>query len=214
MLDEPIEHRKQMLNEMLRRGVTVNDLVTLKRGEIVYLWEKDVATMRELSDYTKKSMKQIQRICRREESILYKGKSKISTAQKTVFGKLKFPARYAIRMDEYPDFVQWRETNLNYVSMRTAYRMLGKKTLRNLIREGRIKTSTAVIKGKEVNGISKTSLLNQLDIEISVLKGYIEELTTYNDSDFDDTVGGEILPSRTMWFLDRRGGATCSTGST
>ena len=89
-----------MLNEMLRRGVTVNDLVTLKPGEIVYLWEKDVATMRELSDYTKKSIKQIQRICRREESILYKGKSKISTAQKTVFGKLKFPARYVIRMDE------------------------------------------------------------------------------------------------------------------
>ena len=195
MLDEALQDRKQMLNEMLRRGVTVDDLVTLRRGEMVYLWEKDVATVRELSDYTGKSVNQIHHICRREESILYKGKSKISTARKTVFGKLKFPVRYVIQMDEYPDFVDWREKNLDYVSMRVAYRMLGKKDLNRLIREGSINLSTVNIKGKEVAGISRSSLLKQLDIKISILKGYIEELTIYNDSDFQDSdAGGDVAP--------------------
>jgi hypothetical protein len=199
MLDEAFQHRKRMLNEMLRRGVTVKDLGTLKLGEMVYLWEKDVATVRELSDYTKKSVKRIQHICRREESILYKGKSKISTARKTVFGKLKFHVRYVIQMDEYPDFVEWRGTNLDYVSIRVACRMLGKRTLNRLIREGSIRPSTVVIKGREVSGISKTSLLNQLDTEISMLKEHIGELTTYNDSGFDDSDAGEVSPTRSLW---------------
>ena len=201
MLYETFHHRKQILNEMLRRGVTVNDLGTLKLGEMVYLWEKDVATVRELSDYTKKSVKHIQHICRREESILYKGKSKISTARKTVFGKLKFHVHYVIQIDEYPDFVEWREKNLDYVSMRAGYRMLGKRTLNRLIREGSIKPSTTTIKGREVTGISKTSLLNHLDTEVSMLKEHIEELTTYNDSDFDDSDAGESSPARSVWCM-------------
>ena len=196
MLDEALQDRRQMLNEMLRRGVTVNDLLALRRGEMVYLWEKDVATVRELSDYTGKSVNQIHHICRREESILYKGKSKISTARKTVFGKLKFPVRYVIQMDEYPDFVECREKNLDYVSMRVAYRMLGKKDLNRLIREGSINLSTANIKGKEVAGISRSSLLKQLDIKMSILKGYIEELTIYNDSGFENSdAGGDVAPA-------------------
>ena len=196
MLDEASQHRRQMLNETLRRGVTVNDILSLKRGEMLYLWEKDVGTVRVLSDYTGKSVNQIHHVCRREESILYRGKSKISTARRTVFGKLKFPVRYFIQMDEYPDFVDWREKNLDYVSMRVAYRMLGKKDLNRLIREGSVNLSTANIKGKEVAGISRSSLLKQLDIKISILKGYIEELTIYNDSDFQDSdAGGDVAPA-------------------
>ncbi len=195
MLDEALQDRRQMLNEMLRRGVTVNDLLALRRGEMVYLWEKDVATVRELGDYTGKSLNRIRHICRREESILYRGKSKISTARKTVFGRLKFPVRYVIQMDEYPDFVDWRERNLDHVSMRVACRMLGKKDLNRLITEGSINVSTANIKGKEVAGISRSSLLKQLAIKIGILKGYIEELTVYNDSDFQDSdAGGDVAP--------------------
>jgi hypothetical protein len=193
MLDEASQHRRQMLNETLRRGVTVNDILSLKRGEMLYLWEKDVGTVRVLSDYTGKSVNQIHHVCRREESILYKGKSKISTARRTVFGKLKFPVRYFIRIEEYPDFVEWREKNLDYVSMRAARRMLGKRTLKRLIKEGNIKLTTASIKGKEVTGVSRISLLKQLDMEISTLREYTEELTIYNDSDFDNSdAGGDV----------------------
>lgn len=201
MLDEAFQCRKQVLNEMLRRGVMVSDLEALKRGEIVYLWEKDVATVRELSDYSKKSVNQVYHICRKEESILYEGRSKICTARRTIFGKLKFHVRYIIQIDEYPDFVDWREKNLDYVSMRTGYRMLGKKSLNKLIREGTIKLCTPITKGKESTGISKSSLLNQLNIEVTRLNGYIEELMTYNDSDFDDSDMGEVT-------------ATCSARST
>ena len=196
MLQETFHDRRLMLNEMLRRGVTVSDLGTLKRGEMVYLLEKDVATVRELSDYTGKTVNQIQHICRREESILYKGRSKMSTGRKSVFGRLKFPVRYFIRMEEYPDFVDWREKNLDYVSMRTGYRMLGKKSLNKLIREGGIKLSTPITEGRESTGISKSSLLNQLNIEVTRLNGCIEELTTYNDSDFDDSDVGEVSATR------------------
>jgi hypothetical protein len=193
MLDEASQHRRQMLNETLRRGVTANDILSLKRGEMLYLWEKDVGTVRVLSDYTGKSVNQIHHVCRREESILYKGKSKISTARRTVFGKLKFPVRYFIRIEEYPDFVEWREKNLDYVSMRAARRMLGKRTLKRLIKEGNIKLTTASIKGKEVTGVSRISLLKQLDMEISTLREYTEELTIYNDSDFDNSdAGGDV----------------------
>lgn len=200
MLYESFKDRKQMLNEMLRRGVTFKDLEALKRGEMVYLWEKDVATVRELSDYTKKRVKQVQHICRKEESILYKGKSKICTARKTIFGKLKFRIQYIIQIDEYPDFVEWRGKNLDYVSMRTGYRMLGKRRLNKLIKEGSIKLSTTIIKGRDFTGIGKSSLLNQLNREINRLKKYIEELTVYNNLDFDDSGAGEISPTRSAWY--------------
>ncbi len=191
MVNEPVKDRRQILNEMLKRGVTLKDLETLKPGEEVYLWEKDVATLRELCDFADCKQRaggrehrmtplKMYRLCKRKESILYKGKIQTSKHTKKLFGGLKFNVDYIVPIEEYAKFVQLRESKLDFISRRTAYKILGRRPLNTMIERKLIRVVSVRVNGKELTGISKKSLVEQMNKKIDDLKKSVNELTTYN----------------------------------
>ena len=198
MLNGPDKDRKQILDEMLRRGVTLKDLETLKRGEEVYLWERDVATLRELYDFVdfkqraegrerRMTRLKMYRLCKKKESILYKGKVQTSRHTKRLFGGLKFNVDYIVPIEEYPKFVQVRESKLDFISKRTAYKILGRRPLNNMIEKRLIRVISVHVNGKELTGISKKSLVEQINNRIDELKRSVDELITYDPEAITDT---------------------------
>jgi hypothetical protein len=198
VLSGPDKDRKHVLNEMLRRGVTLKDLETLRRGEEVYLWERDVATLRVLYDFVDFKQKaegrerhmtplKLYRLCKKKESTLYKGKVQTSRHTKRLFGGLKFNVDYIVPIEEYPKFVQMRESKLDFVSKRTAYKILGRRPLNNMIDKGLIRVISVRVNGKELTGISKKSLVEQINNRIDELKRSLNELITYDPGAITDT---------------------------
>ena len=179
MLDEASHHRRQILNEMLRRGVTLKDLETLKRGEEVYLWEREVATLRELSEFTETSFWKIYRICNKKKflSIIHE-KNEPFASRKRLLGGMKYPIRHFVPIGAYAKFVEWRESRLDFVIKQTGINIFGRYTLEKMIRNGDITVASINLKGKKITGISKKSMEKQITQEINRLRKYLDSLTT------------------------------------
>ena len=175
MFYEPGKDRKQVLDEMLATGVTLQDLKTLKRGEEQYLWGKDVATVSQLSEFTEENLRKIYRICKKKDSVSIKHKSSLTERKK--FRRVKYHVDYIIPLEAYAKFVQWRELNKSSaVSKRAGYGILGRRTVDNLIKGGKLRLLSITVKGKKATGISKKSLLEQIYNKINALKKMADKI--------------------------------------
>lgn len=175
MFHEPVKDRKQFLDEMLVKGVMLEDLKTLKRGEEQYLWEKDVATVSQLGEFTEESLRKIYRICKKKDSVSIKHRTSLAKRKKS--GRIKYRVDYVIPLEAYAKFVHWRELNRSStVSKRTGYAILGRRTVSNLIKRGKLKLLSSTVKGRKRTGISKKSLLEQIDNKIQELKRRADEI--------------------------------------
>ena len=175
MFYEPGKDRKHLLDEMLVKGVTLEDLESLKRGEEQYLWEKDIATASELSEFTEENLRKIYRICKKKESVSIKHKTLLTEKKRST--RIKYRVDYVIPLAAYAKFVQWRELNTSgAVSKRAGYGILGRKTVNNLIKGGKLRLLPITLEGKKTTGISKESLLEQIYSKIDELKKTADEI--------------------------------------
>lgn len=175
MFHEPGKDRKQMLDDMLANGVMVEDLKTLNRGEEQYLWGNDVATVRQLSEFTERNLRKIYRICKKKDSASIKDKT--LATQKKKFRGIRYHVDYVIPLEAYAKFVEWRELNEpNVVSKRVGYDILGRRTVNDLIKEGKLRILSTTDKGGKRTGISKRSLVEQMNKRIDELKKRVDEI--------------------------------------
>ena len=176
MFSQPVSDRKQVLNDMLRRGVRLQDLETLKDGEQVYLWERDIATLRELNEFTGRGFWKIYRICNKKRFLLI-ADNQTSMSRKRLLGGMKYPIRHVVPIEGYAKFVEWRQGRLDFVVKQTGIDIFGRCTLEKMIRTGEIKVASIDIEGKKNAGISRKCLERQIVREINRLREYLDSLS-------------------------------------
>ena len=180
MFYEPRKDRKQLLDEMLVKGVTLEDLETLKRGEEVYLWERDVATLRELSEFTEKNFWKIYRVFNKKDFLFVTHEQNEPFAsRKRLLGGMKYPIHHVVPIGGYAKFVEWRESRLDFVIKQTGIDIFGRYALEKMIRNREITVASIDIKGKKVTGISKKSMEEQINKEIDRLRRCLDGFSNH-----------------------------------